>query len=848
MVLSFALCATFAFAQTNNSISRNSVTTAASMTKLEATAAQNAGYKGSIFTKAEGDTIASWTFNSTQIITTGTLSAADMVDTTVQGGVLEHTQTNYSSTWHRHTDTTAAYWASQSANYSVWTSRYFVDARGQVEDFAFRSPTVGDGYMVMSMLEFIPSWGGHGNVGGFNAYIKLGPITATNVPLIDIRFYQYYKKFNYDQCWVDYSTDDATWGTVEINIKNIDLSVNQTVRGWVRATLPASAANHASVYIRIRWSCASDAENGAYGYFWAVDDVMAVEGPANRLTSVSDEYFEGFYGMMPQGLQVPMVWNVNLRNTGGQTQTNIVGELKTSSNRTSGYTTPTNASVTIGSLPSLADTSIRIDPKGWYAGNGFGYNTNNPSYNQPHRGSVVCLPTTNTGLNYVYGDVHSTAHQHIRNNFTSTYDTLGYTVTPATASTPAVWAHDNGVLRKFSIWVAGMIGASTFSTDASEVGYGQAGYRIYNSYLTGDNIPSGWRIKGLQLVASTHPSYGAQGGMEIFPELRKDRVYDTLNSTYVSFASVETGANTYMVQGTDLNNLSNLEYETYGNYNVINIDFPHQPALEPNTAYRIGYGLAEDGDFAVAGNTIGYYDLIDTDYHYFAFTQNMEGYGSSVGHPNIYNTMIYDPYDQNFHFFKVGSFPMIRMLVGPYEYRAKQPVDIQCGANGNIFDQQYNLLCGQVDSVVDGASRTYIFSPEEGYMVDQIFQDGAVIFTNDTTYLSDVSYTFTIDAPTTINVTFTLAPEIEEGIDPVASNVNVNLQPNPATSNVQLTISGVEGMVDFALVDMSGRIIRSAKMDATTAQNISLAGLAKGAYFVRITNSNFSKVEKLIVR
>ena len=843
MVLSFALCATFAFAQTNNSISRNNVATAASMTKLEASNAENVGYKGSIFTKAEGDTIASWTFNT--LPTTGTCTAADVIDTTVQGGTLEHTQTAFSSTWQRHTDTTASYWASQASNYSVWTSRYF-----GYNDFSFRSPTVGDGYMVMSMLEFIPSWGGHGNVGGFNAYMKFGPMNCSTVPLIDIRFYQFYRKFNYDQCWVDYSTDNSTWNTVEINVKNVDLSVNDQTRGWVRTTLPASVGRHAQVYFRIRWSCASDAENGAYGYFWAVDDVMAIEGPANRITSVNDEYFEGFYQMMPQGLSVPMVWNVNIRNTGANTQTNIVGELKVSHTRTSGYTTATNGSVTINSLPSMADTSIRFDPKGWYGGNGFGYNTNNPSYN-PRRGPTALLPTDVAGLNYVYGDIHSTAHQHIlatSTNANRTYDTIGYTVNAATASSPAVWAHDNGVLRKYSTWVAGMIAASTFSTSVEDVGYGNAGYRIYNSYLTGDNIPSGWRIKGMQLVASTHPSYGSQGGMEIFGELRKDRVYDTLNSTYVSFQSIETGAGTYLVQGSDLNNLSNLEYETYGNYNVITIDFPDQPMLEPNTAYRVGYGLAEDGEFCVAGSTIGYYDLIDTLYHYFAFTPGMESYGASVGHPNIYNTLIYDPYDQHFHFFKVNSFPMIRMLVGPYEYRAKQPVEIQCGANGFIFDQQYNTLCGQTDSVVDGATRTYIFSPEEGYMVDQIFQDGAVIFTNDTTYLSDVSYSFVIDAPTTINVTFTLAPEVPESIDPVAANVNVNLQPNPATSNVKLTISGVEGMVDFSLVDMSGRVVRSSKMDATTAQNISLAGLAKGAYFVRITNSNFSKVEKLIVR
>ena len=842
MVLSFALCATFAFAQTNNSVSRHSETTAAMKTRYEACTAQNSGYKGSIFTKAEGDTILHVTFNAAP--TTGTLTAADQVDTTVQAGTLEHTQSGFASTWRRHTDTSNSYWSNQ-ANYPAWNHFFGINSG---RDLSFRSPSVGDGFMVMDMVESITQIGGAGTVGGYNAYMSFGPMNCSNVALIDIRFYQRYQKFNRDRCWIDYSTDGSTWHAVEINITNLDIAVNDNTTGWVRATLPASAARQANVYFRIRWSCPSDGNGGgAYGYYWIVDDVMAIEGPANRITSIQDEYFEGFYGMMPQGLSVPMVWNVDIRNTGGNTQTNIVGELKTSTSRNSGYTSA--GTVNIASLPSMVDTSIRFDPKGWYGGNGFGYNTNTPSYN-PRRGPTALLPTATTGMNYVFGDIRSTAHPHIlatATNANRTYDTIGYTVNAATGSAPAVWAHDNGVLRKFSIWVAGMAldNPQAWSSELNNVGYNLTNYGIYNSYLTGDNIPAGWRIKGMQLVAATYPGYGDQAGMEIFTMLRKDSVYTDGGRTYVSFGGIETGANNYLVQPSDLNTIT--EYEEYGDYHVITIDFPNQPALEPNTAYRVGYHLAEDGEFAVAANTIGYYDT-DTNYHYFRNVPGMEGYGSSVGHPNVYNTLVYDPTDQDYHFFKMGTFPMIRMLVGPYEYRTKHPVDIQCGAHGNISDQQYNMLCGQIDSVVDGASRTYIFIPDEDYMVDQIFQDGAVIFTNDTTYLSDVSYTFTIDAPTTINVTFTLAPEIEEGIDPVASNVNVNLQPNPATSNVQLTISGVEGMVDFSLVDMSGRIIRSAKMDATTAQNISLAGLAKGAYFVRITNSNFSKVEKLIVR
>ena len=86
------------------------------------------------------------------------------------------------------------------------------------------------------------------------------------------------------------------------------------------------------------------------------------------------------------------------------------------------------------------------------------------------------------------------------------------------------------------------------------------------------------------------------------------------------------------------------------------------------------------------------------------------------------------------------------------------------------------------------------------------------------------------------------------GFDPVAAGVYMNLQPNPATSQVNLNIVGVTGMVNCMLIDMSGRVVYNQDINAETTQTINLNSLAKGAYFVRITNDKFSKVEKLIVR
>jgi len=82
----------------------------------------------------------------------------------------------------------------------------------------------------------------------------------------------------------------------------------------------------------------------------------------------------------------------------------------------------------------------------------------------------------------------------------------------------------------------------------------------------------------------------------------------------------------------------------------------------------------------------------------------------------------------------------------------------------------------------------------------------------------------------------------------VAARVKMNLQPNPASSNVKLNIAGVTGYVNCSLIDMSGRVVRTDRINAETENTINLNGLAKGAYFVRITNNDFTKVERLIVR
>ena len=88
----------------------------------------------------------------------------------------------------------------------------------------------------------------------------------------------------------------------------------------------------------------------------------------------------------------------------------------------------------------------------------------------------------------------------------------------------------------------------------------------------------------------------------------------------------------------------------------------------------------------------------------------------------------------------------------------------------------------------------------------------------------------------------------ELGIDELASDVDVSVAPNPATSQVRVNLNGVSGKVSCDLIDMSGRVVYNNSFNAENEHIINLNGVPAGAYFVRLTGDSFSKVEKLIVR
>ncbi len=89
----------------------------------------------------------------------------------------------------------------------------------------------------------------------------------------------------------------------------------------------------------------------------------------------------------------------------------------------------------------------------------------------------------------------------------------------------------------------------------------------------------------------------------------------------------------------------------------------------------------------------------------------------------------------------------------------------------------------------------------------------------------------------------------EVGIDEV-SGVTCTIYPNPTSSATTISVSGVNGMVRIAVVDMNGRTVATETLEcsADCEKTMEVDKLAQGAYFVRITADNTNMVRKLIVR
>lgn len=870
MVLSLTLCAAFAFAQTKQ-IVVNSNDQMAAVSK-----AGQADYKASIFTK-DDEVIGSWEFEAANAGYTVTRPTANV---TIDGVLYKASGQGKSyAIWNRFSSPMDAALLNE-ANYPV-SYDYGEDWWLHYMDTTVSSSM--NGFMMMSMQDQIEDWGGSGDAGVFHSYIQFESIPTSGYDIIDVRLFQYYRCFNSDKCFIDYSTDNGTtWHAFEINKKNVDVNSNESLWGFRTITMPTALANQANLTLRIRWYC-ENAAGGAYGYIWALDDVEVIAGSANRMKLSAQTYLEGGYQILPQSFSLPVTWYSKATNNGLIDQNNVDVKLysqKPSDPAYSQLARTVNGNITpdpvnpvviatdgIGWMPFSYDS---IDYAGWYGYSEL-YNTENVR-NRNHG-----LPTSEEGWSSVYASVKTDSIAERR------FDTIPYLVNALDEDGIAVWGRDNGILTIYQQFTEGY----SAETDAdgnteyyltNEGEWFNAGYGVNVRFTVGDSVPENWVLRGVELVPSATPG-AATAGKVISAEVYQD--YYEGNSVY--FMGVNTGATPYTVQAEDLNDSTTIAdaggYLEYGDYNTVRIMFPEQPALEPFAQYRIGYVLENAGFFSVANMETSYYSVRNESNTkdsavYFSDFPELEKYTHSFTGSNVAvgTGSYYDLYvsDKNTGFYgSAESTPMIRLLVGPEQEVERVAIHGECQTDedGELMGtiQWYgDTICGTSAMVAMGSAPSISIYPTDNYKIVSVSVDGEEVEPYDeeeetgdpalTVYdrseqWKNPAMTYTFQNPVqeehTISATFEWAPV---SIDPVAANVHMTLNPNPATSQVRLNIEGVEGMVDCSIIDMSGRVVYSQKLNAENAQVINLSNMAKGAYFVRIVNNEFSKVEKLIVR
>ena len=730
-----------------------------------------------------------------------------------------------------------------------------------------------------------------------HAFFKLPAITNPGVGnLYQVRF----REEGYDfieKCYLDFKVG-TEWYAIEINIDGVDAPGN----GWVDAamayTMPAEFGNQSSLELRFRVYNDNILGN-VYGVYWAFDDVAIVRAPEYNWRNYDDNFVDGAYGTVPAGMNIPLSWYGQVANAGAHEIQNATAQLyhySPSGVKTLVTSNATPSLVANASMTQYLTLNERgfydsVDWDGWYGYSQYYGQTTLPSTMGRHG-----LPSqaANIGTNYI---TISGVVPNNNNYDTLEFDTIGYRVVDISGGDDTSnnliegyrLAHDNGVIPANSLYSYGLYMRNGQRYHGNDAAYDARGYAVMVRYTTPDVIPGAsendpWVIKGIELVPQTDTTDTAIVGSQIQPIIYKLHYFDSNGSMYNRYYDVNTGLAddyTYTVKykdvNSDLNNTRMGRIAPGEDYKAVNIRFGAQPEMEPNTAYMIGYRMAADGYFAVAQHLYGYTGATGTVRYYQDPDLAPYYYQFKPGTYDVRTTSLDNLWASYYH----QNWPLIRLIVGPREEIDQWNIDAVCtDTNYRIYhvDNGYYVnMCGDTIQAYEGSDATvYVFATGDSTsvhpgIIDTIIIDGQRIAVNDIDEYDDFVITEDIDVlrnasgdvllrRTNYIVTFVGIAEnhtvsavghaypFDLGIEGEAIEVSLGMRPNPATNSVTLNMRGVEGMVNCSIIDMSGRVVYNRTINAENAQTIDLSNVAAGAYFVRVTNDKFSKVEKLIVR
>ena len=924
MVMGFALCASVAFAQTARISYKEDVL------KQERTPVNVAktpvDYKASIFAKANGhDTICVYKIDVASDYAIANVTSTDRINDTVVGNANAHSVSGDANKWMRFSSindflTNAA---SRLEGLTDWLTPH--DQMGNptgeprlwyiTEDI---DPSVSprepndDGFMIVSYNETSAS------SGIFNTYFTMPSVTRpTDAVMIEVSLTQSYRKY-YDKCYIDYQVGN-TWYAREVNVTGIDCSVNGWGANKVRYVMPTGLNDQTNITLRLRaWS---NHRGSAFGYFWAVDNIAVMKLTERQLWALNGPLnIDGFYGMIPQGMSIPITYGVNAQNLSIDDIPNAKVTLRAGTDHDNLTPAITGTPITISAGNFDAVYPLILNERGFF-------NTEEEVhewyqswlYSQPTYGSANItgyplrgLPVTTAGKNFYNINVAG-------GNLNRDYDTILYYVSEMQNYDYAQtgresgyrWAHENGVISSNSSFLYALNDAGYVVNDGSDGHVYDAGYAVMSRFITGNNIPQGWVFRGLELITATDREADNLEGASIVPITYVDNYEDGS----LGFMSMACGIDGLAFEVSE-NDINDQLYENGGyilpnaGYKAINIQFAEQPAIEPNTAYRFGYRLNDDALFALAAgqNTFkfindtmgvvnvgyGYTGANDTNAYapaYAAAAAGAHDYRFQFAPATALEVLVADPIQGSYIDARnIHNYPMVRPIVGPARPVEHASIGADCDNNvegqgadvdhGVMVSRASDEICDRLIEVAAGSQQRIVFEPMGDHsVIDSVLLDGVAL----TPYNEDAGegdyYAYDYDVIENegqaeefvllereywVYIMSDLQPNSEHvfevyshweahnthpvGIDPVAPESYLTLAPNPATSSVKLNVNGVSGMVNCSILDMSGRVVYNANINAENEHIVNVSNFPAGAYFVRVTNDTFSKIEKLIVK
>ena len=755
LVLGLALCGTFAFAQTAKTtapekFSRGDVQLAPVQMQHQKAAEEQVDYKASVFTKTL-TVVDSFQFDAAHM--TGIQFGANAVVGSNEGAATggAHTMASEKSYWFRVNN--ASYLATTDFAQDYPLGRqYFASARAETYMSAQYGDGQDNGFMMISSID------ASGIVTGtvpdrLNAYFQLPTVTLpSSCVMPTVRYFQYYRKF-YDNCYLDYKIGNA-WNTIEINITGVDVDVNGACIGYYETILPHAVATQGTVDIRFRQF--SEGSSQIAGYGWAVDDVAILSSDATSNWAFQNNgYLDGFYGLIPEGFNIPIEYTVKARNTSIDNLNNVSLSVEHRYWEDGEWVDNNDFSLTRSqqNIPAgdiTAKYILEINERGFMVP-GIGLSTDDAvghgdtaeayfqcnteyydtavyaNYMDAQRAHLTELPPLPSTYQYVgLPTDHMGKNQFIirataGNTLDTVLDRMTYTVSDYIDTTPANkargitvpgwrWGHDNGVISTGSEF-AYQFTSDGYVSDNPEGGdQYYSGYEVYTRFNTPSEIPTDdngnpYVIRGIELIPTSKLSAEAMNNALITPSAYFEYDFgegDGMGTYYFENYTGLSRNHTQAINGSWFASRDTLHYKLPSqNYNAVNILFPGQPLLYPNMTFYFGYSYAGGTGVFSVGMPQTYFRATADSNATYRNEPALADYANQLYPTNkVLDVIAYDALNHgsndrhSINSYNITDYPMIRLIVGPEMELPMCSVEAECNEDESDTVNMYWIARG----------------------------------------------------------------------------------------------------------------------------------------------------------